>query len=95
MYFSILSYNQPRFNIKYVDRTAAAIGSVTVPSGSNFLSVTAKYNLIAFSDSGNRSDLPYNNSSDPFYMKPQSIINLMILKIVLLLFIKLIGSAIL
>lgn len=61
-----LSYNQPRFNIKYVDRTAAAIGSVTVPSGSNFLSVTAKYNLIAFSDSGNRSDLPYNNSSDPF-----------------------------
>lgn len=54
----LLSYNSPKFNIHSINELSTKISSVSVPSNSNFLSYTSKFNLLTWTDNGNKSYLP-------------------------------------
>lgn len=54
----LLGYNQPRWNMHSIRESASKITSVDRPANANYLSYTAKYNLLTWTDGGNVNYLP-------------------------------------
>lgn len=54
----LLGYNQARYNMHSIRESASKITNVDRPANANYLSYTAKYNLLTWTDNGNVNYLP-------------------------------------
>ena len=61
----VMYYNNVRYNVANVDRVVAGVHVNTTNNGSTYMTGTAKFNLVAWTDAGTKASLPVNTGGTP------------------------------
>lgn len=62
----VMYYNNVRYNVANVDRVVAGVHVNTTNTGPTYMTGTAKFNLVAFTDAGTKASLPVNTGGSPY-----------------------------